>query len=188
MLIVLATVPRTQSVKCRIQDWLQVPRLAGDLGDRDNHVEDLVKGEIASNLTRILRRHEERVAGIQHAWSAGPKHRIVRIRVREQLSGDMALACEVHKESAKPRHERLPGGLPSDRLSGPANGIDLVQVERFKQRLEHLDGYLAADGIELSGDVLDRIDEVVPPGVTINVADNMWNFGTPSLSAAFRRR
>jgi hypothetical protein len=32
--------------------------------------------------------------------------------------------------------------------------------------MEHLDSYLAADGIELSADVLDRIDEIVPPGVT----------------------
>jgi aryl-alcohol dehydrogenase-like predicted oxidoreductase len=54
--------------------------------------------------------------------------------------------------------------------------------------MEHLDGYLAADGIELSADVLDRIDEIVPPGVTINVADNMWNVGTTALDAAFRRR
>jgi hypothetical protein len=36
-----------------------------------------------------------------------------------------------------------------------------------------LDGYLAADGIELSDDVLDRVDEIVPPAVTINVSDNM---------------
>ncbi len=54
--------------------------------------------------------------------------------------------------------------------------------------MEHLDGYLAADGIELSADVLDRIDEIVPPGVTINVADNMWYVGTTALDAAFRRR
>ena len=54
--------------------------------------------------------------------------------------------------------------------------------------MEHLDGYLAADGIELSTDVLDRIDDIVPPGVTINVADNMWNVGTTALDAAFRRR
>jgi aryl-alcohol dehydrogenase-like predicted oxidoreductase len=54
--------------------------------------------------------------------------------------------------------------------------------------MEHLDGYLAADGIELSDDVLDRIDEIVPPGVTLNVADNMWNIGTRSLDAASRRR
>ena len=54
--------------------------------------------------------------------------------------------------------------------------------------MEHLDSYLAADGIDLSSDVLDRIDQIVPPGVTINIADNMWNIGTPALSAAFRRR
>jgi aryl-alcohol dehydrogenase-like predicted oxidoreductase len=56
--------------------------------------------------------------------------------------------------------------------------------------MEHLDSYLAADGVELSSDLLDRIDDIVPPGVTINVADNMWNTGrgTPPLSAAVRRR
>jgi len=54
--------------------------------------------------------------------------------------------------------------------------------------MEHLDSYLAADGIELSTDVLDRIDQIVPPAVTINVADNMWNIGTSALNAAFRRR
>ncbi len=54
--------------------------------------------------------------------------------------------------------------------------------------MEHLDAYLAANGIDLSSDVLDRIDQIVPPGVTINVADNMWNIGTTALSAASRRR
>jgi aryl-alcohol dehydrogenase-like predicted oxidoreductase len=52
----------------------------------------------------------------------------------------------------------------------------------------HLDGYLAADGITLSGDVLDRIDQIVPPGVTIDVADNMWSVGTRALDPVFRRR
>lgn len=54
--------------------------------------------------------------------------------------------------------------------------------------MEHLDAYLAADGIDLPSDLLDRIDQIVPPGVTINVADDMWNVGTPALSAANRRR
>src|SRR5262249_17644223 len=54
--------------------------------------------------------------------------------------------------------------------------------------MDHLDGSPAADGIELPTDVLDRIDEIVPPGVTINVADNMWSIGTRALDAAFRRR
>jgi aryl-alcohol dehydrogenase-like predicted oxidoreductase len=54
--------------------------------------------------------------------------------------------------------------------------------------MEHLDAYLTADGIELSTDVLDRIDEIVPPGITINVADNTWALGTTALAAASRRR
>jgi len=54
--------------------------------------------------------------------------------------------------------------------------------------IEHLDSYLAADGVALSNEVLDRIDQIVAPAVTINVADNMWNVGTPALGAAFRRR
>jgi len=54
--------------------------------------------------------------------------------------------------------------------------------------MEHLDTYLAADGIDLSIDLLDRIDQIVPPGATINVADNMWNHSTRALNAASRRR
>ena len=54
--------------------------------------------------------------------------------------------------------------------------------------MEHLDGDLAADGVELSEDVLDRIDEILPPGHTGNVADNMWHTSTPALEAANRRR
>jgi aryl-alcohol dehydrogenase-like predicted oxidoreductase len=54
--------------------------------------------------------------------------------------------------------------------------------------MEHLDTYLAADGIDLSTDLLDRIDQIVAPGVTINVADNMWNVATMALDPAFRRR
>lgn len=53
---------------------------------------------------------------------------------------------------------------------------------------EHLDTYLAADGIDLSDDVLDQIDQIVPPGVTINVTDNMWNHSTTALNATHRRR
>jgi aryl-alcohol dehydrogenase-like predicted oxidoreductase len=54
--------------------------------------------------------------------------------------------------------------------------------------MEHLESYLAADGVDLSSDLLDRIDEIVPPGDTVNVADNMWNTSTTALDPAFRRR
>ena len=49
-----------------------------------------------------------------------------------------------------------------------------------------LESQLAAADVELSDDVLDRIDEIVPPGVTLNPADNGWV--SPSLQAAARRR
>jgi aryl-alcohol dehydrogenase-like predicted oxidoreductase len=50
--------------------------------------------------------------------------------------------------------------------------------------MEHLESYLAAGDVELSSDVLDRIDEIVAPGHTVAAADNMWT----SLDAASRRR
>jgi aryl-alcohol dehydrogenase-like predicted oxidoreductase len=52
--------------------------------------------------------------------------------------------------------------------------------------MEHLDSQLAAADVELPGDVLDRIDEIVPPGTTINPADGGWV--SPALQAAARRR
>jgi aryl-alcohol dehydrogenase-like predicted oxidoreductase len=52
--------------------------------------------------------------------------------------------------------------------------------------MEHLEPYLTAADTELSSDLLDRIDEIVRPGHTINVADNMWK--TSTLDVAFRRR
>jgi hypothetical protein len=43
---------------------------------------------------------------------------------------------------------------------------------------------------EVSGhdDVLDRIDETVQPGVTIDVVDTMWEAGTRALDVSLRRR
>ncbi|WP_328816740.1 aldo/keto reductase [Nonomuraea cypriaca] len=52
--------------------------------------------------------------------------------------------------------------------------------------MEHLESQLPAAGVRLSGDVLDRIDEIVPPGVTINPADAGWQ--PPELADASLRR
>ncbi len=54
--------------------------------------------------------------------------------------------------------------------------------------MQQLDGYLAADSVDLSQDVLDRVDAVVQPGVTLDVADTMWVHGTRALDASQRRR
>jgi aryl-alcohol dehydrogenase-like predicted oxidoreductase len=52
--------------------------------------------------------------------------------------------------------------------------------------MEHLESQLGAAEVDLSDDVLDRIDEIVPPATTINPADNGWK-GTFQNSATRRR-
>ncbi|MGD0198547.1 MAG: aldo/keto reductase [Solirubrobacteraceae bacterium] len=52
--------------------------------------------------------------------------------------------------------------------------------------LEHLESQLPAAELSLDTAILDRIDEIVPPGVTLNPADG--GFDNPSLAPAARRR
>jgi len=52
--------------------------------------------------------------------------------------------------------------------------------------MEHLDSQLTAAEVVLSDEVLDRIDEIVPPGLTINPADGGWV--SPALDPTARRR
>jgi len=52
--------------------------------------------------------------------------------------------------------------------------------------MEHLESQLTAADVELSDDVLDRIDEIVPPGVNINPSDGGWP--NPALEPGARRR
>jgi aryl-alcohol dehydrogenase-like predicted oxidoreductase len=54
------------------------------------------------------------------------------------------------------------------------------------RRPEHLDDLLAGAGVELSGDVLDRIDEIVPPGTDVNHQDIYYT--PPSLADKRLRR
>jgi aryl-alcohol dehydrogenase-like predicted oxidoreductase len=52
--------------------------------------------------------------------------------------------------------------------------------------MEHLESQLSAAEVTLSDEVLDRIDEIVPPGVNVNPTDAGW--GNPALAASARRR
>ena len=51
---------------------------------------------------------------------------------------------------------------------------------------EQLEDLLAGVDVTLDEATLDRIDEIVPPGVTINPADSGWQ--PPGLSKKKRRR
>ena len=67
-------------------------------------------------------------------------------------------------------------------LSHPAISAALVGP----RTLEQLESQLAAADVSLDVAVLDRIDEIVAPGVTVNPVDN--SFVNPALEPAARRR
>ena len=67
-------------------------------------------------------------------------------------------------------------------LSHPAITAALVGP----RTMEQLESQLAAADVVVNEAVLDRIDEIVPPGTTINPADNSWV--NPALEPAARRR
>jgi aryl-alcohol dehydrogenase-like predicted oxidoreductase len=52
--------------------------------------------------------------------------------------------------------------------------------------MEHLESQLLGADVALPDDVLDRIDEIVPPGSNVNPADTGWQ--NPALDPAARRR
>jgi aryl-alcohol dehydrogenase-like predicted oxidoreductase len=52
--------------------------------------------------------------------------------------------------------------------------------------MEHLESQLPAADLVLEDALLDRIDEIVPPGANVNPADNGWP--NPALEPAARRR
>jgi aryl-alcohol dehydrogenase-like predicted oxidoreductase len=52
--------------------------------------------------------------------------------------------------------------------------------------MEQIESQLTASDVTLSDEVLDRIDEIVPPGVNLSPADGGW--GNPALTPGARRR
>jgi len=53
--------------------------------------------------------------------------------------------------------------------------------------MDQLTDLLAGASVTLDDDVLDGIDEIVPPGVTLNPADEGWQPSVLADSAARRR-
>jgi len=128
------------------------------------------------------------------------------------LSGRYRSGQEVPLSGPRSHRTSMDAGAPAnatkfaaaDALGALAdeNGLTLVQLATAwaahhpavssvvigPRTMQQLDGYLAADGIELNDDVLDRVDAIVPPGVTLDVADTMWVYGTRALDASQRRR
>jgi aryl-alcohol dehydrogenase-like predicted oxidoreductase len=104
-------------------------------------------------------------------------------------------------QQSSSRAERLPERFD---LTTPANqrklGLTLVQLALAfvlnhpaitapiigPRTMEHLEGQLAAADVVLDQAVLDRIDQIVPPGTTVNPVDG--SYANPALEPAARRR
>ena len=54
--------------------------------------------------------------------------------------------------------------------------------------MDQLESQLPAADALLDPGLLDRIDEIVPPGTNINPADDGWGWANPALKPAARRR
>ena len=67
-------------------------------------------------------------------------------------------------------------------LRHPAVTSDIIGP----RTMEHLESQLTAAELHLPDDVLDGIDQIVAPGVTLNPADNGWV--SPALEPSARRR
>jgi aryl-alcohol dehydrogenase-like predicted oxidoreductase len=74
----------------------------------------------------------------------------------------------------------------ADALGQLADDAGLSLIHIGPRTLDHLKSQLGATEVELSVDILDRIDEIVPPGSTISRADQ--GYQPPSLTDPFLRR
>lgn len=82
------------------------------------------------------------------------------------------------------RSPRTPDESIAARELRPARPVTAANMG--PRTMEHLGSQLTAAEVTLTDDVLDGVDEIVPPGVTINDADNGWT--QPALAPDARRR
>jgi hypothetical protein len=73
-------------------------------------------------------------------------------------------------------------------IKASSRGLPPGRDERTSRSrtMEQLDDLLAGMDVTLSDDLLDRIDEIVPPGTNLNATDAGWQ--NPALAPAARRR
>ena len=102
-----------------------------DRGDRHDQAEDLLKGEIVTDLVRLLSGEQQRSPSGEHAGLVGGMGRAC-VGLVEELD-EVVLIVEGLAESPQPRLESLTGCLSVDGLGGLTDDVDLIDIQRFKQ-------------------------------------------------------
>jgi aryl-alcohol dehydrogenase-like predicted oxidoreductase len=99
--------------------------------------------------------------------------------------GVQAKADAVHKLSGLAAEAGLPLAHMAAAFVRAHPAVTAVLIG--PRRPEHLTDLLAGADVELGGDLLDRIDEIVPPGVDVNPGD-LYIDPTPAITNARLRR
>src|SRR5258708_38624663 len=68
-----------QTVERGLEDGREVAGVALDHGDGDDHVEDLLEGEVVADFVHLLCGDEERPAGGEHAGAAFADDRLAAV-------------------------------------------------------------------------------------------------------------
>jgi aryl-alcohol dehydrogenase-like predicted oxidoreductase len=100
------------------------------------------------------------------------------------VPGNQAKLVAVEQLSAVAAEAGLP--LPHLAVAFVRSHPVVTSVLIGPRRPEHLDDMLAAADVELDNDILDRIDEVVPPGVDLNPDDIFYD--APAITEKRLRR
>jgi aryl-alcohol dehydrogenase-like predicted oxidoreductase len=111
-------------------------------------------------------------------------------RKRLEARYDMSLPANQRKLEAAERLGQLADeagmSLVEMAIAWVANHPSVTAPIVGPRTMDQLEGQLAAADVTLDDALLDRIDEVVPPGVNLNPADGGWSH--PGMEAARRRR
>ena len=125
-----------------------------------------------------------------------------RYRAGQEIAASGPRSHGPHMDGASPANARK--FAAADALGALADDLDLTLVQLATawaathpavssvvigpRTMNQLEGSLTAADVILTSATLDRIDAIVPPGVTLDIDDTLWAHGTRALDAAQRRR
>ncbi|WP_274649778.1 aldo/keto reductase [Paenibacillus humicola] len=101
------------------------------------------------------------------------------------IPSNQAKAEALRKLDALAKESGIP--LPHLALAFVRSHPAVTSVIIGPRTMEQLEGLLGGADVELSGDILDRIDEIVPPGTDLNPADN-YAADSPAIADKRLRR
>jgi hypothetical protein len=95
-----------KAVERSLEDWIDVTGVGMDRRNGDDHVEDLLEGEVVADFEPVLGGGQQRPTGRDHSGPAACENGVAAVRMLEQLGGDVALAPREGEEFFQPGRQR----------------------------------------------------------------------------------